>query len=443
MDDQTARLKFTRRFDYDRRLLPNERIAALEPPEVTEESHVEGTTDMSLGYPAWNLLYYTLYCSLSPERERVVVIETGTNKGLSTIVMAQALKDLGIRAQVDTVEVNPDLMAVAKKNVEKAGLSDYVRFHVRDAIGFLSEMAERVDQFDFVLIDDDHSYRQVLEEIKIVCPKVAADGKVYFDNTAWGDVAMALRDLQELFPGHLIQFDNCSWRPPGNAIWQPEVPLTETQMWRPFLSFAGEIRDPGLAVEDRDRDLAIAGSASKLLETAREGGAVRSSLDALLSLLSDPGRPYDLTGPRMNEWLESWAASDEQSLSRALADFSSVDPGPDARYAHFARAAQQAHELSAIEWQPKAALTWGSLLNFALAPAVMPVVRITPFQQLEWRLGYRTVEGSIIDQYEAHVDFARWLQVELSRTEVPVKDMIDVQALIFRFSREVTWDAVP
>jgi predicted O-methyltransferase YrrM len=391
---------------------------------------------LSLGYPAWNLLYYTLYCSLPPEREHPVVIETGTNKGLSTIVMAQALKDLGARAVVDTVEVDEDLMAIARENVEQAALSDYVRFHVRDAVGFLSEMAERFDHFDFVLLDDDHSYGQVLEEIKIVCPKVAAGGgKVYFDNTAWGDVAMALRDLQKLFPGHLVQFDNCSWRPPGNAIWQPEIPLTETESWKPFVEFANTVRgDPRFAVEDRDRNMAIAESACSLLETARGGGAVRSSLDALISRLTEAGRPYDLTGDWMNRWVESWAASDEASLSRALADFSSSDEGPEARYAGFTRAAQDAHGAGGLEWEPESALTWGSLLNFALAPEEMPVVRLRLFRELQWRLGYRLIDGSIIDQYEDHVEFARWLQAELSRAGLQIRDMLDVQGLMFRFS---------
>src|SRR5687767_13788574 len=56
-----------RRFDYDRRLLSNRQIAALEPDEVTDEEHIR-TTDWSIGYPAWNLLYYSIYCSILPER---------------------------------------------------------------------------------------------------------------------------------------------------------------------------------------------------------------------------------------------------------------------------------------------------------------------------------------------------------------------------------------
>jgi predicted O-methyltransferase YrrM len=213
-----------RRFDYDRRFLPNPLIAELEPAEVQSADGTAGRTDWSLGYPAWNLLYYALYCSLLPEQEDVVVLETGTNRGLSTIVLAQALVDLGIRAVVETVEIDPDLVTLARQNVQSAGLSDRVRFHCGDAVSFLDEAAERFDHFDFVLIDDDHAYEHVLKQIRIVCPKVAASGgKVYFDNAAWGDVEDALRRMSQIFGGNLIHFDNCSWRPPGNAIWQPKL----------------------------------------------------------------------------------------------------------------------------------------------------------------------------------------------------------------------------
>jgi hypothetical protein len=89
-------------------------------------------------------------------------------------------------------------------------------------------MAERFEHFDFVLIDDLHTYSHVWEEIEIVCPKVAAcGGKIYFDNTGYGDLDAAILDLRKRYGGNLVHFDNCSHKPPGNAIWQPETaPLT-------------------------------------------------------------------------------------------------------------------------------------------------------------------------------------------------------------------------
>jgi len=134
------------------------------------------------------------------------------------------LKDLGVDAVLDTVEHDPELVEAARENLKRAGLEDRVRFHTGDAIEFLGEMAERFDHFDFVLIDDLHTYDQVWQEIEIVQPMVAASGgKIYFDNTGYGDVDRAILKLRRQYGGNLVTFDNCSYAPPGNAIWQPEV----------------------------------------------------------------------------------------------------------------------------------------------------------------------------------------------------------------------------
>jgi predicted O-methyltransferase YrrM len=212
----------SRRFDYERRLVPNKYLAALEPESVTSLEEAHGRTHLSVGYPAWNLLYYALFCSLDPKRTDLVVIETGTHRGLSTLVMAQALKDLGAQTKVETVETNPELLAAAKENVTAGGLSSHVEFHSGDSLTFLSSLAERVDHIDFIFLDDDHTREHVVAELEIVCPKVKArHGIVYFDNTTRGGVADALDDLRRIHAGNLIEFPNCSWGPPGNAIWQP------------------------------------------------------------------------------------------------------------------------------------------------------------------------------------------------------------------------------
>jgi precorrin-6B methylase 2 len=221
-----------RRFDYDRRLLPNPYLAELEP-DGTDLATAANQTGLTVGYPSWNLLYYALFCSPQPDPSvrgpvpppiprDLVVVETGTNWGASTIVMAQALKDLGTTAKVRTVDINESLVEKARRNVENAGLTDHVEFHVEDSLAFLARTAAEVDQFDFIFIDDDHAAEHVIKELTIVCPKVAQKtGKIYFDNTSGRGVSAALRHLKETYGGNLLEFPNCSFAPPGNAIWQP------------------------------------------------------------------------------------------------------------------------------------------------------------------------------------------------------------------------------
>jgi precorrin-6B methylase 2 len=227
------RFRSYRRFDYDRRLLPSPYLAELEP-EGTDLATASTRTGLTVGYPAWNLLYYALFCSPQPDPSMfgpvpppitgdLVVVETGTNWGASTIVMAQALKDLGTTTKVRTVDVKRSLVERAKQNVEKAGLTDHVEFHVDDSLSFLARTANEVDQFDFIFIDDDHSAEHVIQELDIVCPKVAeTTGKIFFDNTSGRGVSAALRHLKETYGGNLLSFPNCSFAPPGVAIWQPE-----------------------------------------------------------------------------------------------------------------------------------------------------------------------------------------------------------------------------
>ena len=63
--------KNRRMFAYDRRLLVNEYLAEQESATADLESAI-ARTGFSLGYPSWNLLYYTLLCSLPRSGSPVV-----------------------------------------------------------------------------------------------------------------------------------------------------------------------------------------------------------------------------------------------------------------------------------------------------------------------------------------------------------------------------------
>jgi hypothetical protein len=234
--DKPPPFRTRRRFDYERRLLPNAYLARLEP-EGIEDPRIASRlfTGRTIGYPAWNLLYYSLICSLpvpdpdepsllpNPLPDDCVVIETGTNRGASTIIMAQALKDVQLDAVVQTVDTNEDILDYAKANAYLAGLDDRIVFNHEDSIEFLRRTVEEVSHIDFIFLDDDHSRDHIFEEFSIVHQALLArGGTAYFDNTLTGGVAEALVKIKTEFGGNLVRFDNCSWGPPGNAIWQPD-----------------------------------------------------------------------------------------------------------------------------------------------------------------------------------------------------------------------------
>lgn len=207
-----------RAFAYDRRRLVNPYLAGFEAASRDLPSAV-ARTGLSIGYPAWNLLYYSLLCGLTCAEP--VVVETGTNHGFSTIVMAQALIDAG-GGVVRTVDADAALVAVARTHAARAGVAHRIRFSVGDSRAFLEGLRAEVDRVDFAFLDADHRADRVLAEFALVHPLVAAcGGTVYFDNTSAGGVAEALRRIRARYGGNVVTFANCSWAPPGNAIWQP------------------------------------------------------------------------------------------------------------------------------------------------------------------------------------------------------------------------------
>jgi precorrin-6B methylase 2 len=217
-----------RRFDYERRLLPHPYLAELEPDDVRDIRTAQMRTGLTIGYPSWCLLYFVLYSSLplqryertpglSPVKADPVVVETGTNQGVSTIVMATVLRDLGLSSRVQTVDHNEDVHSIARRNIEAADLTDYVDLHLGDSHDFLSGLGE----IDFAFLDDNHDFEHVMAEFEIVRPKLLKGGTVYFDNTMRGGVAEALETIHKRYGGNVVNFPNCSAGPPGNAIWQP------------------------------------------------------------------------------------------------------------------------------------------------------------------------------------------------------------------------------
>jgi predicted O-methyltransferase YrrM/catechol 2,3-dioxygenase-like lactoylglutathione lyase family enzyme len=81
------------------------------------------------------------------------ILEVGTLGGYSAIWLARTLPDDG---HLVTLEYNPDYAAVARDNVQRAGLSDRVTVKVGAAVDTLREMVADSDrQFDFIFIDAD------------------------------------------------------------------------------------------------------------------------------------------------------------------------------------------------------------------------------------------------------------------------------------------------
>lgn len=210
---------------YDRNLLPSHFLAFLEESVGGPEDWIP-RSGRSLGQPGWGLLYHMMLARLDPHGPNLV-IETGTNLGSTTIVVAQAIKDSGRTGRIRTVEFDPLIASEAKQRVELAGLSEYVDFYVGDSLEHLPAMISGNVPLGVALLDADHFHDHVVTEFELVHPALDDDSLVVFDNTyliAEGDedprVNGALRTILSRFGGNLVNLPFCSWYTPGMAIWQ-------------------------------------------------------------------------------------------------------------------------------------------------------------------------------------------------------------------------------
>lgn len=216
---------FHRMFGYDPARLPNAHLAELERGVQTIEQ-ARQRSGATIGYPGWGVIYHLLLAHLDRSREEIIV-ETGTNWGCTTIVLAQALVDAGCRGRVVTFEIDPANAEKARANFAAAGLSERVELHVGDSRVLLNDALAARSGLRVALLDASHRYLDVLREFETILPKLAGDALVLFDNTyRIADdhedqrVNGALKTIQEKYGGNLINLEFVSWYTPGLAVWQ-------------------------------------------------------------------------------------------------------------------------------------------------------------------------------------------------------------------------------
>jgi predicted O-methyltransferase YrrM len=103
------------------------------------------------------------------------ILEVGTSNAFSTIWLAHAARETGGR--VTTLEVNPDKIALARRNLAEAGVADRVDIREGPAADTLAALP---GPFDLAFLDADRpSYATYLE---LVVPKLTVPGLLVADN---------------------------------------------------------------------------------------------------------------------------------------------------------------------------------------------------------------------------------------------------------------------
>ena len=148
---------------------------------AAEESHkLENIPLINVSPNLGKLLH--LFAKLSNAKK---ILEVGTLAGYSTIWMAKALPEDG---KLISLEIDSHHAEVARKNIERAGLSSKVEVRVGKAIDLLPQLVqENAGPFDMIFIDADKPpYTEYFEwalELSrsgtlIIADNVIRDGKV-------------------------------------------------------------------------------------------------------------------------------------------------------------------------------------------------------------------------------------------------------------------------
>jgi caffeoyl-CoA O-methyltransferase len=151
-------------------------LATLHPPgdAVVEAIESDGREqNLPLVQPASARLLRSLVIATGAKR----VLEIGTCIGYSAVWMAQALPPDGL---VITLEVNPDRAAAARRNIERAGLTERISVIVGDASRLLHKVA---GPFDLVFQDSDKQlYEPMLDRLVAL---LRPGGVLATDNVLW------------------------------------------------------------------------------------------------------------------------------------------------------------------------------------------------------------------------------------------------------------------
>ncbi len=183
------------------------------------------------------------------------------------------------------------------------------------------------------------------------------------------------------------------------------------------------LRDPQFDERERDYKLVVAERIRNAIDAALRGHP--SWGETLREAL---GPPNNLTNWRVNDRLLTWVADPDstESVRGAVAQFGEVDRSAQARFDAFAAAARSRG------LTPGAILSLGSLLNFAVEPDRLPIMRSMTLGAVRKEVSEHPVSSlPVEEQYREHLNFCEEADKRLVSAGGTPRDMLDVQGAIY------------
>ena len=211
---------------------------------------------------------------------------------------------------------------------------------------------------------------------------------------------------------------------PVERLWK-EPAATEDSAWRELITYMVRAFDASDFDEtERNYKLIIAENLRRAIEAAARGD---DGWDDLFR--TGLGSPNNLTDWRSNTALEGWATGEETSADarRVFGEFLDSENSPERRLELFSDAFG-----ASTGANPGSVISLGALLNFAVDPESLAFVRVTTFERVERQVEVPTARTEpAAERYKHHLDFAEEVASRLRDADVAVRDMIDVQSLIW------------
>ena len=178
------------------------RLAAPRDPLLEKmEEYADSNAIPIIGPLVGRLLY-----NLAKTSQSRKVLEIGTAIGYSGIWLARAVAPL--KGNVTTIDMDPERVKIAKKNISDAGLERVVKVIEGNALKVLPTLKE---EFDMIFLDSDKDVYP--DAFKMSVPMLRKGGLFVADNALWGgDVAKGgkSKDTQSM-----IKFNRLVSESPG------------------------------------------------------------------------------------------------------------------------------------------------------------------------------------------------------------------------------------
>ncbi len=172
---------------------------------------------------------YGICCLLRPN----LVLETGTNTGVSSIVLACAMRDSHMSSRIVTVENDGEVLRRARDQVERCGLTEFIEFVEGESLKALPIILKKYARFDLCFLDGGHDYEVVRGEFELV--KHHCRYLMLHDSQLFEGVRQLVAELAECSDYQVIQLAY----PPG-VQWSEGLPVLSSS---PGLTIVEVVRE--------------------------------------------------------------------------------------------------------------------------------------------------------------------------------------------------------